>query len=237
MSMQINIRDYILHEDECIIVIDKPSGLMIEPDRNGHPNLLQEVKKYLKASMHPVPEVYAQHIHRLDRPVSGIILFAKQKAVLKNLSEQFAERKVKKYYQALTEKAPDIRQGSLENWLRKEKKKAVIHTESVEHAAYVKLDYAISAFSPDRFLWDIVLHTGKYHQIRAQLSAAGYPIIGDAFYNSTLPYKPDAITLHACKLVFFHPITNEEVCIEKGNEFDMASYKDAFKHRRVTRET
>ncbi|MBA4054166.1 MAG: RluA family pseudouridine synthase [Marivirga sp.] len=223
MSNQINVPDHILYEDEQILVINKPSGLMVEPDRNGHPNLLQQVKKYIKTSLDPGQEVYAQHIHRLDRPVSGVILFAKKKAVLKNLSEQFAERRVRKYYQALTEKAPDIRKGTLENWLRKEKKKAVIYTESIEYSEAVKLDYDIYEVSPGRFLWNIELHTGKYHQIRGQLSAVGCPVIGDLVYSSVLPYKPDAIALHACRLIFFHPITGEELSIEKKNDFSITS--------------
>jgi 23S rRNA pseudouridine955/2504/2580 synthase/23S rRNA pseudouridine1911/1915/1917 synthase len=85
MSFQIHVPDYILFEDAFILVILKPAGLMVEPDRNGHPNLLQQVKKYLKASLPPDQgEVYAQHIHRIVRPVSGIVLFAKQRSVLKN---------------------------------------------------------------------------------------------------------------------------------------------------------
>jgi 23S rRNA-/tRNA-specific pseudouridylate synthase len=221
MSRQIDIPEHILYEDDQILVINKPCGLMVEPDRNGYPNLQQQVKAYLRNSLAPGQEVYAQHIHRLDRPVSGIILFAKQKTVLKNLSEQFAERKVRKFYQALTNKAPDFRTGTLENWLRKEKKKAMIYNESIEYSEAVKLFYDIRAISKGKFLWEIELHTGKYHQIRAQLSAVGCPVIGDTFYNSTLPYQPDSIALHACKLIFFHPVTNEKLCIETRSAFDI----------------
>src|SRR5687768_10497166 len=106
MSIKINIPDHILLEDPYLIVLHKPCSLMVEPDRNGHPNLQQQVQQYIKRSCGLSGEVYAQHIHRLDRPVSGIVLFAKQKIVLKNLSEQFAERRVKKYYQAITTSAP-----------------------------------------------------------------------------------------------------------------------------------
>lgn len=114
----------ILYEDDSILVANKPAGLMVEPDRNGHPNLLQQVKRYLKNdSSKGNEEVYAQHIHRLDRPVSGVVLFAKQRTVLKKLSEQFAERKVKKFYQALTAQAPALKTGTLEHWHRKEKRK------------------------------------------------------------------------------------------------------------------
>jgi len=219
MSIQINIPDHILFEDEFILLINKPCSLMVEPDRNGHPNLLQQIKKYLKSTISIDKEVYAQHIHRLDRPVSGIVLFAKQKSVLKNLSEQFAERKVKKYYHALTENAPKILKGKFENWHRKEKKKAVISNEESSGSEKVLLNFEVRKISDNKYLWEIELHTGKYHQIRAQLSFSGCSVIGDMLYGSTIPYKPDSIALHAYKLIFHHPITNQELVIEKINNW------------------
>ncbi len=214
MSIQINILDYVLLEDEYILVLNKPASLMVEPDRNGHPNLLQQVRQYLKLSVTEGGEVYAQHIHRLDRPVSGVILFAKQRSVLKNLSEQFAERKVKKYYQALTDRSPAQMKGVFEHWHRKEKKKAMLSNEAFLYAEQAKLSYEVQELSPHRFLWNIELHTGKFHQIRAQLADAGCPIIGDTLYGSSTAYKPDAIALHAYKLMFNHPVTAEEIGIE-----------------------
>lgn len=219
MSIQINIPDHILYEDEYIIVLVKPCSLMVEPDRNGYPNLLQQVRKYLKLSVAKGTDVYVQHIHRLDRPASGIILFAKLKAVLKNLSEQFAERKVKKFYQALTESAPEQKKGMLEHWHQKKDKKAVIYEKEIQGAEKVIFNYTVTPLSENRFIWDIELHTGKYHQIRAQLSAIGCPIIGDTLYNSSVPYKPDSIALHAYKLVFSHPVTNEVLTMEKRTRF------------------
>ncbi len=190
---------------------------MVEPDRNNYPNLLQHVKNYLKSSLPEGIELYAQHIHRLDRPVSGIVLFAKQRAVLKNLSEQFAERKVKKFYRALTEHAPEKLQGRIEHWHRKEKKKAVLYNTEIEYSEKAILDYSVSEFSKDKYLWDIVLHTGKYHQIRAQLASLGCPIIGDELYGSTLTYQPNAIALQAYKLVFTHPVTSKEMTMKAEN--------------------
>ncbi|WP_333820451.1 RluA family pseudouridine synthase [Ohtaekwangia sp.] len=209
MSIQLHIPDHVLYEDDYILVLNKPAGLMVEPDRNGHPNLLYQVRKYLKAKLTDTGEVYAQHIHRLDRPVSGVILFTKQRSVLKNLSEQFAQRNVKKYYQALTTHIPQQREGILQHWHRKEKKKAAIADEEFPYAERISLSYSTEQLSENKVLWNIELHTGKYHQIRAQLAYVGFPIIGDALYGSTIPFKPDAIALHASKLIFRHPETDE----------------------------
>lgn len=221
MLPQINIKDCLLYEDDYLLVVNKPCGLMVEPDRNNYPNLLQQVKKYLKDTAVSDEEIYAQHIHRLDRPVSGVILFTKQKSVLKNLSEQFAERKVKKYYEALTAKAPASANGNLEHWHQKIKKKAVITDEPSQWSERAQLSYEVQSLSEKKILWNITLHTGKFHQIRAQLAYTGCPIIGDENYGSEIFYKKDAIALHACKLIFTHPVTGVEMIIEKRNEFSL----------------
>ncbi len=192
---------------------------MVEPDRNGHLNLLYEVKKCLKSRNPSNPSVYAQHIHRLDRPVSGIILFAKQREVLNNLSNQFATRSVKKKYQALTASAPLLREGTLEHWHRKEKKMAVLYNQQMEFSEKVSLRYSVTATGASLFLWDIELHTGKYHQIRAQLASLGCPILGDALYGSADLYKPNAIALHACQLSFIHPLSGEYLVISCSSSF------------------
>jgi 23S rRNA pseudouridine955/2504/2580 synthase/23S rRNA pseudouridine1911/1915/1917 synthase len=114
---------------------------------------------------------------------------------------------------------PQVRSGTLEHWHRKEKKKAVLYENEIEYAEMALLHYTVSETEPHRYLWNIELHTGKYHQIRAQLAQAGCPIVGDSLYGSTISYPPNNIALHACKLVFFHPITQVEMCIEKKSEF------------------
>ncbi len=186
---------------------------MVEPDRNNFPNLLQQVKQYLKEKTGE-KSPYAQHLHRLDRPVSGIVLFTKQKEHLRNLSEQFAQRKVSKYYQALTTAIPEVPEGraiyTLEHWHRKEKKKAVLVNEGTEFAEKIKLDYSVKPHN-GQFLWDIKLYTGKFHQIRVQLASLGCPIIGDALYGSTEIYKPNAIALHAARLIIEHPVSSKEM--------------------------
>ncbi len=213
------VSDHILFEDPYVLVVHKPNGLMVEPDRNNYPNLLHLVQKYVKSHLPPGEEVYAQHIHRLDRPVSGIVLFAKQRSVLRPLSEQFAERKVKKYYQALTSDAPSVRKGTLEHWHRKEKKKAVLVDEHTPWAEKIRLEYETETVAENRFLWKIALHTGKFHQIRVQLASTGCPIIGDQLYGSSVPYLPEAIALHACQLIFTHPVSGQEISIVDPSGF------------------
>lgn len=191
---------------------------MVEPDRNQNPSLLDHVKRHLKAKS-PAQEIYAQHIHRLDRPVRGIVLFAKKREVLKNLSEQFAERKVKKFYQALTEHSPENLKGKLEHWHRKEKKKAVLYNYEIEYSEKAVLDYHVRPLSENKYLWDIELHTGKYHQIRAQLASLNCPIIGDALYGSHALYPENMIALLASQLSFSHPITNNLIEVKLNNAF------------------
>ena len=207
----------ILYEDDVLLVCNKPAGLMVEPDRNNFPNLLQDVKNYLKEkTKEKMP--YVQHLHRLDRPTSGVVLFTKKKEHLKNLSEQFAQRTVSKYYVALTKNAPQQLEGTIEHWHRKEKKKAVLVPEGTEFAEKAKLDYSAEPFG-NFFIWEIKMHTGKYHQIRVQLASLGCPILGDELYGSTEVYKPNAIALHAAKLIIQHPVTGKEMVFEAKSGF------------------
>ncbi len=190
---------------------------MVEPDRNNFPNLLQQVKNYLKEKTgDKVP--YVQHLHRLDRPVSGVVLFNKKREFLRDLSEQFAQRTVSKYYLALTANAPKQLSGVLEQWHRKEKKKAVLVSEGTEFAERIKLEYSVKP-KDNCFLWEIKLHTGKFHQIRVQLADLGCPIIGDVLYGSDEQYKPNAIALHAAKLVIQHPVTLKQMEFKTQSDF------------------
>jgi RluA family pseudouridine synthase len=199
----------IIYEDDVLLVCNKPAGLMVEPDRNNFHNLLQQVKNYLKEKTgEKMP--YVQHLHRLDRPVSGVVLFTKNKDYLRHLSEQFANRTITKHYLALTTSAPTNMADTLEQWHRKEKKKAVLVPEGTEYAEKIKLSYTVKPYNKF-FLWDIELYTGKFHQIRVQLAGLNCPIVGDAMYGSSVLYKLDAIALHAAKLVIEHPVTHKQM--------------------------
>ena len=206
----------IIFEDDVILVCHKPSGLMVEPDRNNHPNLLHQVKQYLKQQTGS-KDVYAQHLHRLDRVTSGLVLFTKQKEYLRFLSEQFAQRQVEKYYMALTNNCPENKEGILEHWHRKEKGKAVLVSEDTPYAELAKLDYSVKP-QGQYYVWHIKLHTGKFHQIRVQLANLGCPIIGDELYGSTINYHPNAIALLAYQLQFTHPITKQLLTFKSPTE-------------------
>lgn len=209
----------ILFEDDVLLVLHKPYSLMVEPDRNNYPNLLQQAKNYLKNNSGKEAP-YVQHLHRLDRVVSGVILFVKDKRYLHNLSNQFAERSVEKYYEALTDQAPAKLSDKLVHWHRKEKKKGMIVPEGTPYAEQVRLNYTVSP-SGNFYLWQIQLHTGKFHQIRAQLGFIGCPVRGDALYGSTAPFKSDGIALHAKKLVINHPVTGKRMVFESESDFEV----------------
>lgn len=199
----------IIYEDDVLLVCNKPAGLMVEPDRNNHPNLLTEVKNYLKLKTGE-KNPYVQHLHRLDRVTSGIVLFTKNKDYLRHLSDQFAQRQVKKQYVAITHSAPKKLEDSLEHWHRKEQKKATIYLSEIEYAEKAQLDYKIEPYK-ELYKWHINLHTGKYHQIRAQLAWLQCPIIGDEMYGSAVAYQANCIALHAESLTITHPVTLEQL--------------------------
>ncbi|MCA6436229.1 MAG: RluA family pseudouridine synthase [Bacteroidetes bacterium] len=202
-------KDLILFEDETLLVVNKPNGLMVEPDRNNHPNLLDFARKYVH-SKYNAP--YVQHLHRLDRPTSGVVLFTKKRECLNILSNQFAERKVEKIYVAISNQFPSIKEGKLIHWHRKEKKKAKLYTEPVLHAEEAALEYKTENIY-NKCFWTIILKTGKYHQIRAQLQFINCSIIGDTEYGSDTLFEDNFIALHAKSLEFTHPVSHESITI------------------------
>jgi 23S rRNA-/tRNA-specific pseudouridylate synthase len=135
------------------------------------------------------------------------------------LSEQFAQRQVSKRYIAITKNAPQNLTGILEHWHRKEKKKAQLVNEGTPFAEKAKLEYEVKPYG-NFYRWDIVLHTGKFHQIRVQLANLNCPIVGDELYGSTTAYLPNAIALHATQLIITHPIKQSKLILEANSNFD-----------------
>ena len=205
------ISEQIIFEDKHLLLVNKPAGLMVEEDQYDNPNLIQLLRKHIQGKSRNT--VFIQNVHRLDRPVSGIVLFAKKASDLKNLSEQFRNRTPEKIYLAVTASAPEKKEGRLSHYHYKnlKEKKAEISSEKKKETDFVELEYKIIGEADQKFLWQIKLITGKYHQIRAQLAFMGCPVIGDEKYGSTIKYHQDAIGLHAWKLGFIHSATGDKV--------------------------
>ncbi len=203
----------ILHEDNYLLAAAKPAGLQAENDRWGNPSMEGQVTAYLKKKYPWKKQLITGVVHRLDRKVSGVMLFAITPMALKHLGMQFEKRTVKKIYLAVVENAMPGQVGELSHWLKKDVKnrKAVISNASDKQARQCRLKYKVIAVSPGKNLVEIELLTGRYHQIRAQLGACGCPIIGDQKYGSSIATGDQMICLHARRLVVVHPKTNEEV--------------------------
>jgi 23S rRNA pseudouridine955/2504/2580 synthase/23S rRNA pseudouridine1911/1915/1917 synthase len=204
----------IIYEDKYLLALNKPAGIMVEDDRYKNPSLISLAEEYLRPMAKK--EVFLANVHRLDRPASGVLLFAKKKSALKILNEQFQNRTVSKTYLAITTGEMKEKEGSLKNYLYKDNKnrKALIVNAQHKEAQKVELEYKIKDQKEDKLLWQINLLTGKYHQIRAQLSFIGCPIVGDKKYNSQINYHPDQICLHAWKLQIIHPTEGNTLLFE-----------------------
>lgn len=175
----------VLYEDNHLIAVYKPAGILVQEDKTGDPSLLDQVKYYLKNKYHKPGNVYLGLIHRLDRPVSGIILFAKTSKGASRLSEQFREHEVEKVYHALVVGKPKESKMTLVHYLVKDKviNKTSAHESDTAEAQEAVLHYEVVKSNNKYSLLKIKLGTGRSHQIRAQLAAIGCPIVGDVKYG------------------------------------------------------
>lgn len=194
----------ILLETTQWLVVRKPAGMAVERQLHGYPSVEEWAWQYVSAA---AKKPFIGIVHRLDRPVSGVLLLAKKRAALKDLNLQFAERRTEKIYHAIVQHAPSPTAGTLTHWLMRdtEGKRAMVVREGAAGAARCELKYQLLKETPPGFLMEIKPVQGRFHQIRAQLAAAGMPIAGDALYGSELSYLPDAIALHAYSLRFRDP--------------------------------
>lgn len=200
----------VLLETPQLLVVNKPAGLAVEFQPHGYPSIEAWAHQHLGR---PGKKNFIGIVHRLDRPVSGVLLLAKKPLALKDLNRQFAERTVQKTYLAIVEHKPAASEGKLEHWLEKDvqTKRAVISTKGRPNAARCALNYRTIGETNIGTLLEILPVQGKYHQIRAQLSAAGMPIVGDVRYGAKTPFLPDAIALHASVLRFKNPVDGKEL--------------------------
>lgn len=200
----------ILHETPHWIAINKPAGTIVENNPFESPTIESLVFDYLKKTK---TKPYLGIVHRLDRVTSGVLLLAKKKSALRNLNEQFANRSVRKTYLAAITNVPTNPKGVLKHWLIKDQKnkKAVIYDRPQSQGQEVQLKYQILERKGDFTLLEIQPLSGKFHQIRAQLGALGFPIVGDDKYGSDVLAKARKIALHAWKLQISDPQSREKI--------------------------
>lgn len=205
----------VLFEDNHIIVINKRPGDIVQGDKTKDPALSDIIKEYLKDKYQKEGNVYLGVVHRLDRPTSGIVLFAKTSKALPRLNKLFAEKKVEKTYWALVKNKPPKEKERLTHWLKRNTKqnKSYAHIKEVPDSKKAILDYTILKKLDNHYLLEIDLHTGRHHQIRSQLSKIGCPIKGDLKYGFDRSNPDASINLHARKLSFIHPVKKEPIMI------------------------
>lgn len=211
--MRVNIDKYILQETKWWLALNKPAGLIVERNPYENPTIEDLVINYLTDKER---RCSLGIVHRLDRVTSGVLIMAKRKAALRHLNRQFAERRVQKVYWAVVQQAPPAASGRLHHWLEKDQrgKRAIIYPEAHPRAQEVSLHYRVFRQDPGRIWLEVVPETGKFHQIRAQLAAAGCPILGDEKYGAAVEPGAREIALHARSLSFRDPQTEVELCLE-----------------------
>lgn len=207
----------VIFEDNQILVLNKPAGILTEPSGTDQVNLLDLAKDYLKEKYQKPGNVFLGIVHRLDKQVSGIVLFAKTSKALSRLNEAMREKKYKKVYLALVEGIPSNDEMTLEHYLIHDDFKATISTKENHLSKYSKLHYKILEKMKSKALLEVILETGRYHQIRVQLSTIGHPIVGDFKYGSKIQNLPsDVIALHHTKLEMIHPVTKALLFFESN---------------------
>lgn len=211
-----SLANQILYEDNHLIAINKCCGQIVQGDKTGDETLPDIIKAYLKERDNKPGNVFCGVIHRLDRPVSGVVLFAKTSKALSRMNESVKERDIKKIYWALCKETPLPPEGHLEDWLIRDEKsnKAFVAKPGSNQAKLAILDYKLLGSTTGGYnLIEIELHTGRHHQIRAQLANIGCHIKGDLKYGAPRSNPDGGISLHARSITFVHPVRKEEITI------------------------
>ena len=205
----------ILFEDNHLLILNKRPGDIVQGDKTGDKPLSEVIKEYIAEKYNKPGAVYLGVAHRIDRPTSGIVVFAKTSKALARLNKLFSERETKKTYWAIVKNMPPKQKDILTHFLVRNSKqnKSYARTKEVQDSKEAILEYTIVKKLDKFSLLEIDLHTGRHHQIRAQLSALGCPIKGDLKYGFDRSNPDGSIHLHARKLIFNHPVTKELVTI------------------------
>ena len=205
-----------LYEDNHIIIVSKRSGEIVQGDKTGDEPLSETVKQYIKEKYHKPGNVFLGVVHRLDRPVWGLVVFAKTSKALTRLNKMFKEGQVHKTYWAITKNAPPAEEGVLTDGLvRNERQnKSYAHPQEVPNAKKAVLKYRVIAHSDRYHLIEVNLLTGRHHQIRCQLANMGCAIKGDLKYGAPRSNPDGSISLLARRITFVHPVSKENIVVE-----------------------
>ena len=203
----------IIYEDNHLIAINKRPGDLVQGDKTGDNTLIDQVKNYIKKKYNKPRGVFLGLIHRLDRPTSGLILFAKTSKALRRINKQFKDRKTQKKYWAIIDKSFDSNSGTLTHWLKRNPKmnKSFANNEEVNDSKKAILHYKKIIKLRKYCVLEIDLETGRHHQIRSQLSFIGLPVKGDLKYNAKRKNPDASIDLHARSLTINHPTTKKKI--------------------------
>ena len=206
--------DRIIFIDNHLIAVTKPAGLLTQPDRNTDESLIDQTRQWIKEKYNKPNNIFLGLVHRLDRNVSGVVLFARTSKAASRLSKQFREGTPKKLYRAIVLGKLKEEHTTLVHYLRKEKSlRATVFPRKTPTAKRSELSYKVINSLENKSLLEVSLSTGRFHQIRAQMAFIGHPIIGDVKYGAPEPLPNQEIALYAHKLVFSHPVSNEEITL------------------------
>ena len=206
----------VVYEDNHIIIVNKQSGEIVQGDKTGDRPLSDIVKDYIKEKYQKPRAVFLGVVHRLDRPVSGLVVFARTSKALTRLNKMFAEGEVHKTYWALVKNAPQKTEDTLTHWLvRNEKQnKSYAYATEKPNAKKAILKYRLIGKSDNYSLLEVQLMTGRHHQIRCQLAAMGCPIKGDLKYGAPRSNPDGSISLQSHRVEFIHPVSKERITVE-----------------------
>ena len=206
----------VLYEDNHIIAVSKTCNKIVQGDKTGDTPLSEMVKAYIKEKYNKPGDVFLGVTHRLDRPTSGVVLFARTSKALTRLNEMFkSHEQIRKTYWAIVQGAPKVPEARLENWLVRNEKlnKSFISKPNAKEAKQAVLSYKTLVKGDHYTLLEVNLETGRHHQIRCQLAAIGCPVKGDLKYGAKRSNPDGGICLHARKIEFIHPVSKQEICI------------------------
>jgi len=206
----------ILYSDNHLLVVNKPAGMPTQPNDTGEMSLEDVCKERVRNECNKPGNVYLHALHRIDKPVSGVVVFARTSKALSRLNESMRARETKKIYKALVSPPPTKEEGTLEHLLVHVDLRAVVVSKPSAEAKLARLHYKSERKDKHIALLEIELETGRYHQIRAQMSAIGSPIVGDGKYGSKESFKGSskAIALQHSHFEIPHPVTKERLCFK-----------------------